>query len=72
MKPVDAACGRGVKLISKSSKIKPKGRFLVSDYISNPHLIRKLKYDLRIYVVVTSFDPLRIYRYADGLVRFAT
>lgn len=37
-----------------------------------PHLINGFKYDLRIYVLVTSFEPLTIFLYADGLVRFAT
>lgn len=42
------------------------------DYISNPHLIHNYKYDLRVYVLITSIDPLRVYMYKDGLVRFAT
>jgi tubulin polyglutamylase TTLL4 len=35
-------------------------------------LIDGFKYDLRIYVVVTCFDPLKIFLFKEGLVRFAT
>ena len=45
---------------------------LVSEYVSNPLLINGKKFDLRIYVAMTSINPLRIYIYEDGLVRFAT
>lgn len=45
---------------------------LASHYIMNPHLINGLKYDLRVYVAVTSYCPLKVYIYNDGLVRFAT
>lgn len=45
---------------------------LVSRYIANPLCIDGHKCDIRLYVVVTSFDPLIVYMYEEGLVRLAT
>jgi len=45
---------------------------IVSRYIHNPLLVNGYKFDLRIYVLLTSVNPLRIYIYDEGLVRFAT
>ncbi len=45
---------------------------VVSHYITNPLLINDLKFDMRIYVAITSILPLRIYIYEEGLARFAT
>ena len=58
--------------MNSSTHLSKKTSHIVSKYISNPHTINGFKYDLRVYVCVTSFDPLRIYIYKDGLVRFAT
>ena len=45
---------------------------IASEYLSNPLLIDGYKFDLRIYVAITSINPLRIYVYKEGLTRFAT
>ena len=45
---------------------------IVSRYITNPLLIGGLKFDLRVYVLITSLDPWRIYVYDEGLARFAS
>ena len=44
---------------------------IISKYIKNPFLINGLKFDLRLYVMITSIDPWRIYVYNEGLCRFA-
>ena len=50
-----------------------KGSFVISEYISNPWLINSKKFDLRIYVLVTKFNPnLNAYIYRDGFARFCT
>jgi tubulin polyglutamylase TTLL6/13 len=44
----------------------------VQRYLSKPYLIDGLKFDLRIYVLIASVDPLKIFVYHQGLARFAT
>ena len=45
---------------------------VVQEYLQNPYLIDGLKFDMRIYVLITGLDPLRIFVYEEGLARFAT
>ncbi|XP_030904596.1 tubulin polyglutamylase TTLL5 isoform X2 [Melopsittacus undulatus] len=72
VKPVASSRGRGVYLINNPSQIVLGDNILVSRYISNPLLIDDFKFDVRLYVLVTSYDPLVIYLYEEGLARFAT
>uniref|UniRef100_K3WHZ6 Tubulin--tyrosine ligase-like protein 5 n=1 Tax=Globisporangium ultimum (strain ATCC 200006 / CBS 805.95 / DAOM BR144) TaxID=431595 RepID=K3WHZ6_GLOUD len=76
LKPPNLSCGRGIKLVTAASngtpKLSKKKAYVAQKYIANPFLINELKFDLRIYVLVTSYEPLRIYLFDDGLVRFCT
>uniref|UniRef100_A0AAY4DRY3 Tubulin--tyrosine ligase-like protein 5 n=1 Tax=Denticeps clupeoides TaxID=299321 RepID=A0AAY4DRY3_9TELE len=72
IKPVASSRGRGIYLVSSPSQIPLDESILVSRYISNPLLIDDFKFDVRLYVLVTSYDPLVIYLYEEGLARFAT
>ncbi|KAM4697552.1 tubulin monoglutamylase TTLL4 [Rhinophrynus dorsalis] len=72
VKPPASARGMGIQVIHKWSQLPRKRPLLVQRYLHKPYLISGSKFDLRIYVYVTSYDPLRIYLFTDGLVRFAS
>lgn len=72
IKPPASARGIGIQVIHKWSQMPRKRPLLVQKYLHKPYLISGNKFDLRIYAYVTSYDPLRIYIFSDGLVRFAS
>jgi tubulin polyglutamylase TTLL2 len=53
-------------------KIKKRKTCIVQQYIPRPLLVGGFKFDLRLYVLIPSFWPLRCYVFKRGLVRFGT
>ena len=43
---------------------------MVQPYIDNPLLLEKKKFDLRLYILISSLDPYICYLNEEGLARF--
>ncbi|KAM4719197.1 tubulin polyglutamylase TTLL11 isoform 2-T2 [Anableps anableps] len=77
VKPDGGSQGDGIYLIRDPSELKlmvgaqPK-QAVVQEYIHKPLLIDKLKFDIRLYVLIKSMEPLEIYIAKEGLTRFCT
>jgi tubulin polyglutamylase TTLL6/13 len=69
-KPPNSSQGNGIFLTKWISELPMN--CVVQKYLDNPFLIDGYKFDLRLYVLVTGFDPLRVYLHEEGLVRLAT
>ncbi|XP_073827371.1 tubulin tyrosine ligase-like 4B isoform X2 [Musca autumnalis] len=72
VKPPASARGTGISIVNKWSQFPKDQPLVVQKYIERPLLINDNKFDMRIYVVLTSINPLRLYMYKDGLARFAS
>eukprot|EP00924_Labyrinthula_sp_SR-Ha-C_P014168 snap_masked-scaffold_72-processed-gene-0.39-mRNA-1 protein AED:0.02 eAED:0.02 QI:0/0/0/1/1/1/2/0/560 len=79
VKPTDRGEGNGIFVIDNYLQLSAMGKSfqdfdqaLVQEYLSRPFLINGRKWDMRTYILVTSLNPLRLYLYNDGLVRFAS
>ncbi|OCT86851.1 tubulin polyglutamylase TTLL13 [Xenopus laevis] len=71
-KPDSGCQGRGIFLSKNLKDIKHGDNMICQQYIPKPFLIDGFKFDLRIYALVASCEPLRIFVYKEGLARFAT
>ncbi|XP_035464401.1 tubulin polyglutamylase TTLL11 isoform X2 [Scophthalmus maximus] len=77
VKPDGGSQGDGIYLIRGPSDPKLTAcsqakQGVVQEYIQKPLLIDKLKFDIRLYVLIKSLEPLEIYIAKEGLTRFCT
>eukprot|EP00227_Mantoniella_beaufortii_P005731 CAMPEP_0197613566 /NCGR_PEP_ID=MMETSP1326-20131121/59084_1 /TAXON_ID=1155430 /ORGANISM="Genus nov. species nov., Strain RCC2288" /LENGTH=969 /DNA_ID=CAMNT_0043182429 /DNA_START=633 /DNA_END=3544 /DNA_ORIENTATION=+ len=72
VKPINLSRGRGICIINDASRVTHREPVVVQRYINNPFLIDGFKWDMRLYVLVTSFNPLEAFIYKEGFARFAT
>jgi hypothetical protein len=72
-KPSRGCGGEGIFLF-KSRFYAPilNNEFVIQRYVSNPLLIENKKFDLRVYALIKSLEPLEAYFCNEGLVRFCT
>ncbi|CAH2049394.1 unnamed protein product, partial [Iphiclides podalirius] len=72
IKPECGSQGRGIYLTKSLKEVKPTDKLICQVYLSKPYLVDGYKFDIRVYTLITSCDPLRVFVYNEGLVRFAT
>ncbi len=75
LKPVGSSRGRGICLVSTPEDVASASAeepVVVQRYIASPLLVQGYKFDLRLYVAVTSFNPLEAFLCTEGFARFAT
>lgn len=72
IKPDTGCQGKGIIITSNTGELLSYDEPAVAQEYISPLLLDGLKFDLRIYVLVTSVDPLRVYLYREGMVRFCT
>ncbi|KAF0695471.1 Aste57867_13714 [Aphanomyces stellatus] len=72
IKPDHSCQGRGVFLTKNLKEVNKTDIFVAQRYVAHPLLIGGKKFDLRIYIMISSCAPLRVYLFQDGLVRMCT
>ncbi|CAL8320427.1 unnamed protein product [Lota lota] len=77
VKPDGGSQGDGIYLIREPSELRLVAdsrakQAVVQEYVQRPLLIDKLKFDIRLYVLVKALEPLQIYIAKEGLTRFCT
>ena len=72
VKPDTGSLGNGITIIPPGFEYSPDDTLSVAQEYIPSFTIDNTKFDLRLYVLLKSIDPLQIYVYRDGLARFCS
>ena len=72
VKPDSGCQGRGIFLTKNPDELSDVDGVVAQQYIASPLLVEGVKFDLRLYVLLVSCDPMRILLFKEGLARFCT
>ena len=71
VKPTFLFGGQGMRLTSSLDDIPREPGHIVQQYIDRPYIVQGRKGHIRLYLLITSVAPLRVYLWRHGIVRFA-
>ena len=73
VKPDNGSLGAGIDIVEPGQEYEDKtdDMYVAQEYIDS-FLLDNTKFDLRVYVLVTSVSPLKVYVCKDGLARFCS
>jgi hypothetical protein len=72
LKPKNASRGRGVRVLQDPATVPLESNWMVQEYVRHPHTMKQRKYVLRLYVLISSITPLRVYLYRQGFAKLAS
>ena len=72
LKPVCSSRGRGIRLLNDLDEVRYGEPVILQEYLDDPLLLNGYKFDLRLYVLLTSVQPLEAFVYQEGFVRLCT